>query len=38
MADIVLRTRNLNKTYFGKVDTPVLFDVNIEIVRGASPP
>lgn len=35
MADIVLRTRNLNKTYFGKVDTPVLFDVNIEIVRGA---
>jgi len=35
MADLVLRTRNLNKTYFGKVDTPVLFDINIEIVRGA---
>jgi lipoprotein-releasing system ATP-binding protein len=35
MADVVLRTRNLNKTYFGKVDTPVLFDINIEIARGA---
>jgi lipoprotein-releasing system ATP-binding protein len=35
MADIVLRTRGLNKTYFGKIDTPVLFDINIEIVRGS---
>jgi lipoprotein-releasing system ATP-binding protein len=35
MADIILRTRNLSKTYFGKVDTPVLFDINIEIVRGS---
>jgi len=35
MADVILRTRNLNKTYRGKVDTPVLFDVNIEIVRGS---
>jgi lipoprotein-releasing system ATP-binding protein len=34
MADVVLRTRHLNKTYFGKVDTPVLFDINIEIARG----
>jgi len=35
MADVVLRTRHLNKTYFGKVDIPVLFDINIEIARGA---
>jgi lipoprotein-releasing system ATP-binding protein len=34
MADIILRTRGLNKTYFGKVDTPVLFDINLQIVRG----
>ena len=35
MADIILRTSNLNKTYRGKVDTPVLFDINIEIARGS---
>jgi len=35
MADIILKTRNLHKTYFGKVNTPVLFDINIEIVRGS---
>jgi lipoprotein-releasing system ATP-binding protein len=35
MADIVLQARNLNKTYFGKVDTPVLFNINLEIVRGS---
>ncbi|HOW44855.1 MAG TPA: ABC transporter ATP-binding protein [Candidatus Aminicenantes bacterium] len=34
MADAVLRTRALCKTYFGKVDTPVLHDVSIEIARG----
>jgi lipoprotein-releasing system ATP-binding protein len=34
MADAVLRTRALNKTYFGKIDTPVLHDVSIEIARG----
>jgi len=35
MADIVLRSRDLSKTFFGKVDTPVLHGINIEIVRGA---
>jgi len=35
MADIILKTKDLNKTYFGKVDTPVLFNINIEIVRGS---
>jgi len=35
MADMILKTRDLNKTYFGKVDTPVLFNINIEIVRGS---
>ncbi|MCX6558712.1 MAG: ABC transporter ATP-binding protein [Candidatus Aminicenantes bacterium] len=35
MADIILKTKHLKKTYFGKVDTPVLFDINIEIVRGS---
>jgi len=34
MADVVLKTKNLNKTYFGKVNTPVLFDINIAIARG----
>jgi lipoprotein-releasing system ATP-binding protein len=34
MADIILRTSHLDKTYFGKVDTPVLFDINLRIVRG----
>ncbi len=34
MADVILRTRNLCKTYHGKVETPVLFDVNTEIARG----
>ena len=34
MADAVLRARRLNKTYFGRVDTPVLFDIDIEIARG----
>jgi len=34
MADSVLRARNLNKTYFGRVDTPVLHDVSLEIFRG----
>jgi lipoprotein-releasing system ATP-binding protein len=36
MADIILKTNNLNKTYLGKVvNTPVLFDINIEIFRGS---
>jgi lipoprotein-releasing system ATP-binding protein len=35
MADTILRTRNLSKTYHGKIDTPVLFDINIEIMRGS---
>jgi len=35
MADIVLKTNNLNKTYTGKVNTPVLFDININIERGS---
>jgi len=35
MADIILKTKDLNKTYFGKVNTPVLFDINLEIVRGS---
>jgi len=35
MADIILKTSRLNKTYFGKVDTPVLFDIDIQIVRGS---
>jgi lipoprotein-releasing system ATP-binding protein len=35
MADVILRTRGLCKTYFGKVDTPVLHDINIEIARGS---
>jgi lipoprotein-releasing system ATP-binding protein len=34
MADLILTTRNLNKTYAGKVDTPVLFDINLQIARG----
>lgn len=34
MADSVLRARNLNKTYFGRVDTPVLHDVSLEVFRG----
>ena len=35
MAESVLKTKGLNKTYFGKVNTPVLFDINIEIERGS---
>jgi lipoprotein-releasing system ATP-binding protein len=35
MADIVLKTKSLNKTYPGEVPTPVLFDINIEIARGS---
>jgi lipoprotein-releasing system ATP-binding protein len=35
MADIILKTSGLGKTYFGRIDTPVLFDINIEIVRGS---
>jgi lipoprotein-releasing system ATP-binding protein len=35
MAELILKTRNLNKTYFGKVDTAVLFDITIGIVRGS---
>ena len=35
MADIILKTTHLDKTYFGKVDTPVLFDITIEIARGS---
>ena len=35
MADIILKTSHLAKTYFGKVDTPVLFDINLQIVRGS---
>jgi lipoprotein-releasing system ATP-binding protein len=35
MADIILRTNGLNKTYLGKVNTPVLFDINVGIVRGS---
>lgn len=34
MADAVMRTRALSKTYFGRIDTPVLHEVSIEIVRG----
>ena len=34
MAEPILRTRALGKTYFGRVDTPVLFDVSIEVARG----
>jgi lipoprotein-releasing system ATP-binding protein len=34
MADVVLRTHALSKTYFGKVDTPVLHDISIEVARG----
>jgi lipoprotein-releasing system ATP-binding protein len=35
MADMILKTRILNKTYFGKINTPVLFDINIGIARGS---
>ncbi|MCX6555368.1 MAG: ABC transporter ATP-binding protein [Candidatus Aminicenantes bacterium] len=35
MADNILKIRRLNKTYFGKVDTPVLFDIDLQIVRGS---
>jgi lipoprotein-releasing system ATP-binding protein len=35
MADMILKTSRLDKTYFGKVDTPVLFHINLEIVRGS---
>jgi lipoprotein-releasing system ATP-binding protein len=35
MADMILKTRILNKTYFGRVNTPVLFDINIGITRGS---
>ena len=35
MADVILKTKDLNKTYFGKVNTPVLFDINLKIVRGS---
>ncbi len=35
MADKILITHKLNKTYTGKIDTPVLFDINIEIERGS---
>jgi lipoprotein-releasing system ATP-binding protein len=35
MADNILKTININKTYLGKVNTPVLFDINIEIARGS---
>ena len=34
MADPILRARGLGKTYFGRVDTPVLFDVSLDIARG----
>ena len=35
MADTaILKTRHLNKTYFGRVNTPVLHDISIEITRG----
>ncbi|MBN2399489.1 MAG: ABC transporter ATP-binding protein [Candidatus Aminicenantes bacterium] len=35
MADVILKTSKLNKTYFGKVDTPVLFDLDLQILRGS---
>jgi lipoprotein-releasing system ATP-binding protein len=35
MADIILKTSHLDKTYFGKVDTPVLFDINLQVDRGS---
>jgi len=35
MADMVLRTRRLSKTYFGRIDTPVLHDISIEIATGS---
>lgn len=34
MADPILATRNLNKTYFGRVNTPVLHDISIKVARG----
>lgn len=35
MAESVLKTRGLCKTYFGRVDTPVLHDISIEIAAGS---
>ena len=35
MADVILETRKLCKTYFGKIDTPVLFDIDMQVVRGS---
>ncbi|MBN1196533.1 MAG: ABC transporter ATP-binding protein [Candidatus Aminicenantes bacterium] len=34
MADPILATRNLSKTYFGRVNTPVLHDISIKVARG----
>jgi lipoprotein-releasing system ATP-binding protein len=34
MADLVLSARALNKIYFGRVDTPVLFNVSLDIASG----
>ncbi|MDY0297806.1 MAG: ABC transporter ATP-binding protein [Acidobacteriota bacterium] len=35
MVDAVLQTRGLCKTYFGRVNTPVLHDISIKIARGS---
>jgi lipoprotein-releasing system ATP-binding protein len=32
---MILKASGLGKTYFGKVDTPVLFDINLQIARGS---
>jgi lipoprotein-releasing system ATP-binding protein len=34
MADVILRTIGLSKTYHGRVETPVLHDVHLEVPRG----
>lgn len=31
----VIKLKNVSKTYFGEVDTPVLFDINLEIGHGS---
>lgn len=35
MANKIVKLININKTYFGQVDTPVLFDVNFELIEGS---
>jgi len=31
----VIELKNISKTYFGAIDTPVLFDINLAILRGS---